>query len=60
MAKVDNSFVEDGRAYASAEPCHWGMIPMPPPPPRNWLEGLRTYRARQFEPHTFPKVSVDA
>lgn len=60
MCPDDRTFTDGGRTYVSTEPCHWGMIQMPPPSPRDWLEGLRTYQARQFEPHTWPKVSVEA
>jgi hypothetical protein len=59
MQDDDKSFTDGGRAYVSAEPCHFGMIEMPPPPPRNWLEGLRSYQ-KTFERHTWPRVSIDA
>jgi hypothetical protein len=59
MVKEGNTLVESGRTYVSAEPCHWGMIEMPPPPRRDWLEGLRSYQ-KTFEAHTWPNVRIDA
>jgi hypothetical protein len=56
MGGEATTHAEDGRTYVSCEPCHWGMIEMPPDAATvlNWLEGLRAYK--RFAPYPWPEA----